>query len=373
MKSITTTKKPFDFLIFLTVLIMLTIGSIMVFSSSAPHAYNYLKGDSYHFLKKQLLYVPAGLCVMFVTMNIDYRKLGKLSPIIMLVSLGMLSVVWIDGIGATRNNATRWFDLGFVDFQPSEFAKLAMILFLSYSLSKRQDTLKYFFKGLVPYLILIGVHALLLLLQPHMSATIIIGLVSCVILFCAGAKIKHFVLMGVPAVAAVSYLIFTSEYRMNRVLSFLNPWNDPTGAGWQVIQSLYAIGSGGLFGRGLGNSLQKFLYIPEPYNDFILAVLAEELGFIGVALVLLLFLIFIWRGVKVSMNAPDVFGSLVAIGITSLIAFQAVINVAVVTSSMPVTGMPLPFFSYGGTSLIFLMAGVGILLNISRYSNYERI
>lgn len=179
--------------------------------------------------------------------------------------------------------------------------------------------------------------------------------------------------MGVPAVAAVSYLIFTSEYRMKRVLSFLNPWEDPKGAGWQVIQSLYAIGSGGLFGRGLGNSLQKFLYIPEPYNDFILAVLAEELGFIGVALVLLLFLIFIWRGVKVSMNAPDVFGSLVAIGITSLIAFQAIINVAVVTSSMPVTGMPLPFFSYGGTSLIFLMAGVGILLNISKYANYERI
>ncbi len=365
--------KPFDFLIFMTVMILLALGSIMVFSAGAPHAYNYMKGDTYHFLKKQLIFVPLGLFAMFVMMNFDYRKLGKLSPIIMLVNLALLSVVWIDGIGATRNGATRWFSFGGFDFQPSELSKLAIILFFSYSLSKRKDTLKYFFKGLVPYLIIIAIHALLLFLQPHMSAMIIIGMVSCIILFCAGAKILHFVLMGIPAVAAGVALIALSGYRKVRVIAFLDPWKYPSKEGYQAIQSLYAIGSGGLFGRGLGNSLQKFLYIPEPYNDFILAILAEELGFIGVVTVLILFLILIWRGVKVAMNAPDAFGTLVAIGITSLIAVQVVINVAVVTSSMPITGMPLPFFSYGGSSLVFLLTNVGILLNISKHANYERI
>jgi len=209
--------------------------------------------------------------------------------------------------------------------------------------------------------------------QPHLSATLVICSVAAIILFCAGAKIRHFVLLGVPAVAGVFALVITSPYRYKRLVSFLDPWSDPQGGGWQVVQSLYAIGPGGLFGRGLGKSLQKFLYIPEPYNDFILAVLAEELGFIGVFTVLLLFLIFFWRGIKISINAPDVFGCLLAAGITSLIAVQVIINVAVVTSSMPVTGMPLPFFSYGGTSLVFLLSGIGILLNISKHSNYDRV
>jgi cell division protein FtsW len=366
-------KKPFDFLIFMTVLILLSLGSIMVFSSGAPHAYNYIDGDTYYFLKKQLMYVPLGLVAMFITMNIDYRKLGKWSPLLLVVSMALLVLVCIPGIGTELNGSRRWLIIAGQSIQPSEIAKLSIILFFSYSLSKRKDELKSFFKGLVPYLIILGIFALLLLLEPHMSSTIVIGMVSCLILFCAGAKIKHFVILVVPAIAGVVALVLTSDYRRGRLISFLNPWEDPQGGGWQIVQSLYAIGSGGLFGRGLGKSLQKFLYIPEPYNDFILAVLAEELGFIGVLTVLLLFLIFIWRGIKVSMNAPDIFGCLLAVGITSLVAVQVIINVAVVSSSMPVTGMPLPFFSYGGTSLVFLMSGIGILLNISRYANYERI
>ncbi len=366
-------KKPFDFWIFITVLILLSLGTIMIFSSSAPAAYNYMKGDTYFFLKKQMLYAPLGIVAMFITMNIDYRKLGRWSPVFLVVSLAMLAVVWIPGIGHIENGARRWFSIAGQSFQPSELAKLAVILFFSFSLSKRKDQLESFFKGLLPYLLLIGVYAGLLLLEPHLSGTIIIGMVASIILFSAGAKIRHFVLLSLPVLFGLAAVITFSEYRRSRVLSFLDPFKDPSGDGYQAIQSLYAIGSGGLFGRGLGRSLQKFLYIPEPYNDFILAVLAEELGFIGVLVVMLLFLIFIWRGIKVSMNAPDVFGSLTAIGITSLVAVQVVINVAVVTSSMPVTGMPLPFFSFGGTSLIFLMSGVGILLNISRYANYERI
>lgn len=365
-------RKPFDFWIFITVLVLLSLGIIMVFSASSAYAYNYMH-DTYYFLRQQLISAVIGIIVMIITMGIDYRKLGKLSPILLVGSIILLIFARIPGIGRFVNGSWRWIYLGPVHFQPSELAKFAVILFFSFSLSKRKEQLKYFFKGLLPYLLLIGVYAGLLLLEPHLSCTILIMAVASIILFSAGAKIYHFLLLSFPVVAGLVAAIIFEPYRMKRLTSFLNPWNDVQGDSWQIVQSLYAIGSGGLFGRGLGRSLQKFLYIPEPHNDFIFAVLAEELGFLGVLAVLLLFLILIWRGIKVSMNAPDTFGSLVALGITSLIAVQVIINVAVVTSSMPVTGMPLPFFSFGGTALIFLMFGVGILLNISRYSNYDRI
>lgn len=366
-------KKPFDFWIFLTVLILLSLGTIMVFSSSSAYAYNYLHGDSYYFLRKQLMYVPVGLVVMFAAMNTDYKKLGKLSPILLVFSIVLLILVDIPGIGQVRNGSRRWLDLKITDFQPSELAKLAVILFFSYSLSKRKDQLESFFKGLVPYLLLIGVFAGLLLLQPHLSGTLVIASVAVIILFSAGARLRHFMILALPVIPVLAAAILLAPYRFDRVKAWLDPWKYSHDEGWQIIQSLYAIGSGGLFGRGLGQSIQKFLYIPEPYNDFIFSVMAEELGYVGVIAVLTLFLIFIWRGIKVAMNAPDVFGSLVAIGVTSLVAVQVILNVAVVTNTIPATGMPLPFFSYGGTSLVFLMCGVGILLNISRYANYERI
>ncbi|MCX7710928.1 MAG: stage V sporulation protein E [Clostridia bacterium] len=367
-----TGRKPFDFWIFMTVLVLLSLGIIMVFSASAAHAYNYMH-DSYHFLKKQLVSVAVGLVVMLVTMQIDYRKIGKWSPILLVSSIVLLILVLIPGVGSKVNGSQRWFIYGPLNLQPSEIAKLAVILFYSYSLSKRKDQLQYFFKGLLPYLVLIGVFAALLLLEPHLSGTLLIAMVACIILFNAGAKISHFILLSLPAGAGIVVAVITSPYRLARVTSFLDPWKDLQGDGWQVVQSLYAIGSGGLFGRGLGRSMQKFLYIPEPHNDFIFSIIAEELGFIGVVSILILFLIFIWRGIKISINAPDLFGSLVAVGVTSLVAVQVLVNVAVVTSSMPVTGMPLPFFSYGGTSVVFLLFGIGVLLNISRYANYERI
>lgn len=366
-------KRPFDFLIFLTVLTLLGLGTIMVFSAGSPHAYTYLNGDTYYFLKKQLVYVVLGLLGMFFTMNIDYRKLGKISPILFAISVCLLALVCVPGIGKSLNGARRWLGFGGFTVQPSEFAKISVILFFSYSISKRQKKITSFRDGMLPYLILVGVIAGLLLLEPHLSGTIIIGTVAFIILFAAGASIKHFLMLGMPVVAGLVVLILTSEYRLKRLISFMDPWKDVQGTGWQIVQSLYAIGSGGVFGRGLGKSLQKFLYIPEPYNDFIFAVYAEELGFVGVVAVLLLFTVFLWRGIKIATHARDLFGSLVAIGITCWIMVQMVINILVVTSSMPVTGMPLPFFSYGGTSLIFLLSGIGILLNISRYTDYERI
>lgn len=365
-------KKPFDFWIFLTVLLLLSLGIIMVFSASAPTAYN-VNHDVYYFLKKQLISAILGCVAMFVALNFDYHKLARFAPLLLVASIVLLILVLIPGIGKNTKGTWRWFYIGGQQFQPSELAKFAVILFFAHSLSKRRDQLQYFFKGLLPYLLVIGIFAGLLLLEPHLSCTIILILVAAIILFCAGAKIRHFVMMAVPVTAALALVVAVTPYMQKRVFSFLNPWNDLKGDGWQAVQSLYAIGSGGLFGRGLGRSLQKFLYIPEPHNDFIFSVLAEELGFLGVIAVLILFLIFIWRGIKVSMNAPDVFGSLLAIGITSLVAVQVLLNVAVVTSSMPPTGVSLPFFSYGGTSLMIFMAEVGVLLNISKQANYERI
>jgi len=365
-------KKPFDFWIFLSVLILLSMGLVMVFSASAPVAYNTYH-DVYRILKSQLLYAVAGFAGMFLAAGIDYRKWAKLAPFILILSILLLILVLIPGIGREVKDTWRWFYIGPFHFQPSEIAKFALILFFSYSLSRRREQLNYFFKGLFPYILLIMVFSGLLLLEPHLSCTIIIIAVAFVMLFAAGAKIRHFVVLGLPALLGLGTVVAFVPYMRARVLSFLDPWKDLRGDGWQAVQSLYAIGSGGLFGRGLGRSMQKFLYLPEPHNDFIFSVLAEELGYIGVLAVMLLFLILIWRGIKVAINAPDTFGSLLAAGITSLIAVQSLLNVAVVTSSVPPTGVSLPFLSYGGTALMMLMGEVGILLNISRYADFERI
>lgn len=366
------TRKPFDFWIFLSVLVLLSLGIIMVFSASAPVAYN-VNHDAYYILKSQMLFALIGFAGMFLAANIDYRKWNKLAPVLFVVSIVLLILVLIPGIGRETKGTWRWLYIGSFQFQPSELAKLAIIMFFSHSLSKRKDQLDSFFKGMFPYLLLIGVFAGLILLERHLSATIIVISVSAIMLFSAGARIRYFVVLGLPAVLGLSTVVAFVPYMRARVLSFLDPWKDLQGDGWQAVQSLYAIGSGGLFGRGLGRSMQKFLYIPEPHNDFIFAVLAEELGFIGVLAVMLLFMILIWRGFKVAMNAPDAFGSLLATGITSLIALQSLLNIAVVTSSVPPTGVSLPFFSAGGTALVLFMFEIGILLNISRYSNNERI
>ncbi|MGI6778694.1 MAG: putative lipid II flippase FtsW, partial [Acetivibrionales bacterium] len=310
---------------------------------------------------------------MIAAANFDYRKLRRLAPALFVVNIILLILVLVPGIGRETKDTWRWIYIGSFQFQPSEITKFAVILYFSYSLSKRKEQLQYFFRGFAPYLLLIAIIAVLLLLEPHLSCTIIIILVSFIIMFSAGAKIKHFLIVSVPALGTLATVVAFVPYMRDRVLSFTDPWKDKMGDGYQAIQSLYAIGSGGLFGRGLGRSMQKFLYIPEPHNDFIFSVLAEELGFIGVIAVLFLFLIFIWRGIKVAMNAPDTFGSLVAMGITSLIAVQSLLNIGVVTSSIPPTGVSLPFFSSGGSSLVLFLAEVGVLLNISRYANYERI
>lgn len=366
-------KKPFDFWLFMTVLILLSFGLIMVFSASAPSAqkdYN----DIYYIIKNQLLYAIIGIASMLLAANFNYHKYGRLFVLLLITgSIITLALVLIPGIGREVNGSWRWIYIGPLHFQPSELAKLSLILFLSCSLSKRKKGLDSFFRDFVPYLVLIGVIAGLLLMETHLSATIIICSVAFIVLFAGGARIKHFVIITAPVITGLIAIISFTDYMTPRIRAFIDPWSDLQGEGWQTVQSLYAIGSGGIFGRGLGQSMQKFLWIPEAQNDYIFSILAEEFGYIGVLAVLVLFLVFIWRGIKIAMNAPDTYGSLVAAGITSLIAVQSLFNVAVVTKSVPPTGVSLPFFSSGGTSLVLFLIEAGILLNISRYSNYERI
>lgn len=362
-KIVSTQSKPFDFVLFITVLILLAMGIVMVLSASSPSALAE-SGNSYAYVSRQAAFAVLGLILMLIISKIDYRIYTKFAKIAYIGSLIILLIVPI--IGSSTKGATRWLDLGFVRFQPSEIAKIALIIFYAAWLTKNKDKLKTLKTGfIIPFLYLAPIALILVFLQNHLSVTIIIVLVISIMMIMAGTKLRYFITLGSAGVVGGAGLLFvlakftdSGAFRLSRITTFLNPWNDIKGDGWQIVQSLYAIGSGGLFGAGLGESKQKFLYIPEPHNDFIFSVLAEELGFIGCAVVIILFAIFIWRGLLIAMRAPDMFGSLVAVGITSLIGLQAIMNIAVVTSSIPNTGIPLPFFSYGGTSLVILLCAV---------------
>ncbi len=358
-------KNPIDFTLLITILLLLSLGLIMVLSASSPSALSE-SGNSYSYFYKQAIFAGAGLFMMWVISNIDYRFYQKYYKLAYFIAF--LSLLAVPFIGTTVNGAKRWIYLtDSLSIQPSEIVKLLMIIFYASLLVKNRDELDKYFKGFVKHLMILAPIIGLLLIEPHFSASmVIIGIVS-IMMIVAGCKFWHFLATGsVIGVPGIIGLILIEPYRLERVTTFLDPWKDATGSGWQVIQSLYAIGSGGLFGVGLGESKQKYLYIPEPHNDFIFSILGEELGFIGCAIVIILFGIFIWRGVLTAMRSPDMFGSLIAIGITTQIAIQVIINIAVVTSSMPATGMPLPFFSYGGSSLFILLCEMGILLNISK-------
>lgn len=320
------------------------------------------------------MFAIIGIILMFIISKIDYRIYKKFYKLAYIVSLIILLMVWLPVIGSGAKGASRWLDFGFIRFQPSEIAKILLIIFYAGYLSEHRTELGSFKKGfIIPLAYMIPVVAILFFVQDHLSAAIIMVAITGIMMLMAGSRLKYFLTAGISAVGllgvgmiALAQKTGKGDFRLARLLTFLDPWQDPTDSGWQVIQGLYAIGSGGLFGVGLGESKQKYLYIPEPHNDFIFAILAEELGFIGCIAVIALFAIFIWRGVIIAMKAKDCFGSLVAVGITSLIGVQAIMNIAVVTSSMPATGISLPFFSYGGTSLVILLCCVGILLNISR-------
>ena len=343
---------PIDFMLVITIFLLLSIGLVMVLSASSPSALAE-SGNSYAYFSKQLIFAILGIIAMLFISKIDYRFYQKFYKHAWWLALILLALVLI--AGKTVNGAKRWIYItDTLSFQPSEMVKILMIIFYAGILVKNRDELHLYGKGIVKHMCMLAPIIGLLLMQPHFSASIVIIGICCIMMIMAGCKFWQFVATGgIAGIPAMIFLIIKEPYRLQRVVTFLDPWKDATGDGWQVIQSLYAIGSGGLFGVGLGESKQKFLYIPEPHNDFIFSILGEELGFIGCAAVLILFAIFIWRGVLIAMKAPDMFGSLMAIGITALVAIQVVINVAVVTSSMPATGMPLPFFSYRRNCVIY--------------------
>jgi len=356
-----------DFILVIVILALLSLGLIMVYSASAVWA-DYRFDDSFYFAKRQLLFAIIGLIAMFFIMNIDYWTWRSWSKVILITCFVLLIAVLIPGIGNVRNGSRSWIGVGAFSIQPSEFMKLAMIIYLAKFLSENQKNITSFKKGLVPSLGLVFTAFALIMLQPDLgTGTVMVG--TCLIMiFVSGARIAHFIGLGLIGLAGFVGLIAAAPYRIKRITAFLDPWEDPLGSGFQTIQSLYAIGPGGLFGLGLGQSRQKFFYLPEPQTDFIFAILAEELGFIGGAFVLLLFALLLWRGIRTALNAPDLYGSFLAVGIISMVAFQVMINIGVVINLIPVTGITLPFFSYGGSSLTLMLMAMGILLNISRYS-----
>ena len=366
-------KNPLDITLLITVFILLGLGIITVLSASSPTALAET-GNSYKYLIKQMEAAVIGIFLMFVASKIDYKLWQKNYKIIYCICMILLLAVC--ALGREAGGAKRWLDMGFLSFQPSEVAKVGVIIFYSAWLTKNKEKLKTFKYGFVyPLSWLLIPIFFILILQNHFSATLVICMLAAILMILAGCKIRYFIFVGIPLAALGIFAIIVAGqgFRMQRILTFFDPWQDIKGKGWQIVQSLYAIGSGGLFGVGLGESKQKYLYIPEPHNDFIFAVLAEELGFIGCAIVIILFAILIWRGITIAMKAPDMFGSLLAAGITSMIAIQVLVNIAVVTASMPVTGMALPFFSYGGTALIITLTSIGILLSVSRAGNRSEV
>lgn len=358
-------KTEFDPVVFYTTMTLVFIGIVMVFSASYIQA-AFKHQDAFYFLKRNVIYAVLGFIGMMITSRLEYTFWKKNATKIGILAVVLLVLV-LTPLGIEANGAKRWLGVGGATIQPAEIAKFASILITAKLIEKKYDNIKSLTKGVLPLLIVPGTFFILIMGQPNMSTAGTIILVTFVMLFVAGMNMKFVYTMIALGIAAFAGLVLSAPYRLKRVLSFLDPFQDPLGSGYQVIQSLYAIGSGGLFGLGLGKSKQKYFYIPEPQNDFIFAIIGEELGLVGCIVVMMLFVILVYRCIRIALKCPDIFSSMVVIGIGAQIGIQAALNIAVATSSMPATGVALPFISMGGTSLTILMGAVGIVLNISKH------
>ncbi|MEN8252464.1 MAG: putative lipid II flippase FtsW [Patescibacteria group bacterium] len=355
-----------DRVLFGVVGILTLFGVLMISSAGIVYA-DVRFDDPYFFFKRQLIGVVLGFLGLFVFSNIDYHFYRKWALVIFGGALVLLFVVLMPGVGTEAYGANRWIAIGPMSFQPSEFMKLALILYVAaWCAGKGKKIITDFQDGLMSFLLILGVACFLVLLQPDVGTTAMLGFIAVGMFFLAGARMSHIGMIAGIGLAGLILLIAMAPYRMARFTTFINPENDLQGTGYQIQQALIAIGSGGMFGLGLGHSKQKGLYLPEPVGDSIYAIIAEELGMIGAIAVLVLFVVFALRGLKIAANAPDMFGKLIAGGITVWIVGQAIINIAAITALMPLTGIPLPFISYGGTSIVFTLISVGILLNISK-------
>ena len=359
-------KNKINIILLISVLVISIFGLIMITSSSYVWA-EYKFSDSLKYFKHQSLFLIISIILMIIVSKIDYHIYLKKSNTLLIISMLLLILVLIPGIGSVRNGSRSWFGIGSFGIQPSEFSKLILIIFTSKYLYKNDKNLKNIKKGVLPILGLTILFFGLIMLQPDFGTGIVLVMIIVGMLFIAGVDFKFFLKIGVIGVIGIVILIAIAPYRLKRILSFLNPWEDPLGSGFQIIQSLYAIGPGGLFGFGLGNSRQKHFYLPEPQTDFIFSIISEEFGFMGVLIVAFLFIVIIFTGFKIAIKSQDLFGKYLTFGITFWIAFQALLNLMVVVGLIPVTGVTLPFLSYGGSSLMILFVAIGIILNVSRH------
>lgn len=356
-----------DIWLVFTIMLLLAIGIIMIYSTSAIFA-DQKHNDSLYFLKRHMLWIVIGLFLMFAVWRIDYHVLRRYSKLLAFASVGLLGLLYVPGLGRTAGGACRWIIFKGFSFQPSEVAKFALVVYLSDMFVRKQRWIKDFWKGLIPILLIVGVIMVLILKEPDLGSVIGIAMVVCVMLFVAGARLRYLMVMGLCALPFLYVFIFRVPYRRVRIMNFLHPWADPQGVGFQIVQSFLALGSGGVFGVGLGQSRQKLFYLPAAHTDFIFSIIGEELGLIGTLLVVGLFIAFVFLGIKIARNAIDLFGFFLAIGIVSTISLQAVINIGVVTGSFPTKGLPLPFISFGGSCMVMYLVAIGVLLSIHRWT-----
>ena len=359
------TKKT-NVVLLICVFLLLIIGCVFVFSASMYSAdLNF--DNKYHFLTKQIIGCVLGILVLILTSKVDYKIYNKYKIFFYFLGLVLLAIVFIPGLGVTNNGARRWIRLVGFTIQPSEIAKFCFVIFCAGYMARNKDIIKSFW-GIVPVLCMGAAYCVLIMLEPNMSITICVGLTMLLMLFVGGAKIKHFIILSGPIIALGVLLVIIEPYRMERLVAFINPWKYPQGEGYQLIQSLYSLSGGGLFGVGIFNSRQKYLFLPFSESDFVFSIIGEETGLFGCAAVIALYAIIIFQGIKIAYNAKDRFGCYLASGITILLSTQVLINIAVVTGSIPPTGVPLPLISAGSTSIVAFMAMFGILLNIHKQS-----
>ena len=353
-----------NFMILIPVILLIGLGLLMVYSASSNLA-EHRFGDSNFYLKRQMLFCLIGLVVMMITRYIPCTLYSKLVYPLLLVSAALLVLLFVPGLGRKVGGAYRWMNLGGFSFQPSEIVKFSLAVYLAYSMSKKGSDLELFTKGLLPHILVVGTFMALIYLQPDLGTAVIIGAWALVLLFVGGVRILQLFSLFLLGAPLFVWLVWNAEYRVKRWLAFMNPWDDPQGIGFQIIHSFLAFGSGGIFGAGLGNSKQKLFYLPEPHTDFAFSIMGEELGLIGVTATIALFGVLIMGGIRIALNAKDLYSSYLALGLTFFLGLQVIVNMAVVLGLLPTKGLTLPLISYGGSSLVMTLAGIGVLLNIS--------
>ncbi len=358
------TDSGYDYMLLIPVLILIGLGLVLVYSASS-HLAAYRLGDSYFYFKRQIVFCILGLGVMVCAKNVPCTLYSKMIYPLLSVSLFLLILLFIPGLGARVGGASRWLKFGGFSLQPSELSKFSLVVYVAYSMSKKGSNMESFTKGLLPHLLVAGLFMFLVVLQPDFGTAVIIGCWVLMLLFVGGVKFRQLAAVTVLFASIVLLLIWLVRYRLDRLLGFINCWKDPSGLGYQIIHSFLAFGSGGILGAGLGGSKQKLFYLPEPHTDFVFSIAAEELGFLGVVAIVVLFGAFIMRGIKLALDARDLYSSYLALGLTSMIGLQVLVNMAVVMGLLPTKGLTLPLMSYGGSSLIITLLSIGVLLNIS--------